>query len=67
MLGVFWSILTWPFRLIADIVALCGRALGVVFGFVLMVTGVALCSGAIYLLGVPIFLVGLLITMKSLG
>lgn len=66
MLGAIWSILTFPFRLIAGVVAFCGRALGVGLGFVLMVVGVAFCSGAIYLLGVPVFILGLLMMMKSL-
>ena len=66
MFGVLWSILTLPFRLIAGVVAFCGRALGVVFGFGLIVVGVAFCSGAIYLLGVPIFILGLLLMLKSL-
>jgi hypothetical protein len=67
MFGALWSILTWPFRLIAAIVAFCGRTLGVLFGFALMVIGVALCSGTIYLLGLPVFIVGLLMTLKCLG
>lgn len=67
MLDVVWSILTSPFRLIAAIVAFCGRTLGVIFGFALMVAGVAFCSGTIYILGLPLFVVGLLITLKCLG
>jgi hypothetical protein len=67
MLGALWSVLTLPFRLIAALVAFCGRALGVVIGFCLMVAGVAFCSGAIYFLGVPLFIVGLLIMLKCLG
>ncbi len=66
MLGAIWSILTLPFRLIAGVVAFCGRALGVVIGFGLIVAGVAFCSGAVYLLGVPFFVLGLLLMMKSL-
>jgi hypothetical protein len=67
MLGEIWSVLTLPFRLIAAVVAFCGRALGVVIGFALMVAGVAFCSGAIYILGLPLFVVGLLMTLKCLG
>ena len=67
MLGVIWSVLTLPFRLIAALVAFCGRALGVVIGFALMVVGVAFCWGAIYFLGVPLFIVGLLVMLKCLG
>jgi hypothetical protein len=67
MLGAFWSVLTLPFRLIALVVAALGRFLGVVMGFALMVAGVALCSGMLYILGLPLFVVGLILTLKSLG
>ena len=67
MLGVIWSVLTLPFRLIAGWSPSAAALLGVVIGFVLMVVGVAFCSGAIYLLGIPLFIVGLLITLRCLG
>jgi hypothetical protein len=67
MLGALWSVVTLPFRLIAWIVELLGRFMGVVLGFVLMVLGIALCSGALLPLGVPVFIIGLLITLRSLG
>ncbi len=67
MMAVFWSILTLPFRLIGGLVATFGRLLGGLSGFVLMVVGVAFCSSAIYILGLPLFVVGLVLTLKSLG
>jgi len=66
-MGVLWSILTLPFRMIAAVVAFFGRTLGVIAGFALMVAGVGLCASTIYLLGLPVFVVGLLVTLKSLG
>jgi hypothetical protein len=64
---MFWSVVTLPFRLIAWVVELLGRALGLLAGFVLMVLGIALCSGTLLPLGIPVFLIGLLITLRSLG
>lgn len=67
MLGALWSILTLPFRLIAGAVALSGRLIGAVGGFALMVLGVAFCSGALYPLGLPLFVLGLILTLRCLG
>ncbi len=67
MIGAVWSILMLPFRLIAGFVALCGRMIGVISGFALMVVGVAFCSGALYPLGLPMFVIGLIMTLKCLG
>jgi hypothetical protein len=67
MLGALWTILTLPFRLIAWVVELVGRLTGVVLGFALMVIGVALCSGAFLPLGIPLFVVGLVLLLRSLG
>jgi hypothetical protein len=67
MLGTLWLVITLPFRLIAWVVELLGRATGLALGFILMVIGIALCSGALVILGVPVFIVGLLLTLRSLG
>ncbi len=68
MLGTLWSVITLPFRLIAYAVELLGRVTGVVVGFATMVIGVALCSsGSLAILGLPLFLVGLFLTLRSLG
>jgi hypothetical protein len=67
MLRVVWSILTFPFRLIAWVVELIGRSLGVVLGFALMVVGIAICSGSLLILGIPVFVIGLLVTLRCLG
>jgi len=70
MMGMFrvaWSVLTFPFRLIAWVVELIGRSMGVALGFVLMVVGVAICSGSLLILGIPVFVIGLLVTLRCLG
>lgn len=63
---VGWLVLL-PFRLVGWTVAVIGRALGLVVGFGLMVVGVALLAGSLMVLGIPVFLVGLLLTMRALG
>lgn len=67
MLRAVWSVFTLPFRLIAWVVELIGRSLGVVLGFALMVLGIAICSGSLLILGIPVFVIGLLVTLRCLG
>jgi len=67
MLRAVWSIFTWPFRLIAGLIGLIGRSLGVGLGFALMVLGIAICSGSLLILGIPVFVIGLLVTLRCLG
>ena len=67
MLGVIWTIVTLPIRLIAWVLDFLGRAIGLAIGFALMVLGVAVGAGPSLVLGVPIFIVGLLLTLRSLG
>lgn len=64
---MFWSVLTLPFRLIGWTVELIGRLAGLILGFVLMVVGVALAAGPFFPIGIPVFLIGLLLTLKCLG
>jgi hypothetical protein len=65
--GTIWTILTLPFRLVFGIVGLLGRLTGLVVGFSMMVAGAALSAGPLAMLGVPLFVVGLLLAMRSLG
>jgi len=65
--GAIWAIVTLPFRLVVGLVEALGRLVGLVFGFALMVIGVALWAGPLYLIGIPLFIVGLLLTLRSLG
>jgi hypothetical protein len=67
MLGTLWAVVTWPFRLVLWLLDMLGRFVGAALGFFLMVGGIALCSGAFLPLGVPLFLFGLLLTLRSLG
>jgi len=67
MFAAIWMVLTLPFRLVAWTIGLVGWMTALAIGFVLMVLGVALGAGTLYLLGIPVFLVGLLLTLRSLG
>ena len=67
MLGALWSVLTLPFRLIAWVVEALGRVVGLILGFSMMVVGMALMAGPFLILGVPLFVVGLLLTLRSFG
>jgi hypothetical protein len=67
MLAAIWSIITFPFRILAWVVEVLGRLAALIVGFLLMVIGVAFLAGAFYALGVPLFIVGLLLTLRALG
>jgi len=66
MMGALWWVITLPFRAVGWLVGLVGRAMAVVLGFGLMVGGMALCAASLFLLGVPVFVVGLILALKSL-
>ena len=66
MLGALWSIVTLPFRLVGWAVEIFGRLVGVVLGFLLMVVGVAFCAAPLYVVGIPLFVIGLLLALRSL-
>ena len=67
LFGTIWIILTLPFRLVFGIVGLLGRITGLVVGFSMMVAGAALSAGPLAILGIPLFVVGLLVAMRSIG
>jgi hypothetical protein len=67
LFGTIWIILTLPFRLVFGVVGLLGRITGLVVGFSMMVAGAALSAGPLAMLGVPLFVVGLLVAMRSIG
>ncbi len=67
MLGAIWTIVTLPIRIIVWVLDFLGRATGLVIGFALMVLGVAVSAGPSLILGLPIFAIGLLVTLRSLG
>ena len=65
--GTIWSLLKLPFRLLYGASALLGRLTALVLGFGMMVVGVALWAGPSVVVGVPLFVVGLLLTLRALG
>jgi hypothetical protein len=67
MLDAIWWIITLPFRLLAGAVELLGRLAALLVGFGLMVVGVAFWAGTLYVLGIPMFVIGLLLTLRALG
>ena len=67
MLSALWLVVTLPFRLVAWAIHLLGRATALVVGFGLMVLGGVLCAGEFAWLGLPLFVFGLVLTLRSLG
>jgi hypothetical protein len=67
VLGALWAVVTLPFRLLIWVVEMLGRLTALAVGFTLMVVGVAFWAGPLPLLGIPVFIVGLLLTLRSLG
>jgi hypothetical protein len=66
VLAGIWFIVTLPFRLIFWLIAWAGRLTAVLLGFSLMVVGIALWAGPLFFLGIPLFLVGLVLTLRCL-
>jgi hypothetical protein len=62
-----WFLVTLPFRILFWTVALLGRVAGILLGFTLMVVGIALWAGPFFLIGIPLFLIGLVLTLRCLG
>lgn len=62
-----WSLITLPFRLIVGTIVLVSRVAGLILGFSLMVVGVALCADPFLIFGIPIFLLGLYMTLRNLS
>ena len=67
MLSALWMVVTLPFRLVAWAIHLLGRASALLLGFGLMVVGGVLSAGSLSWLGLPLFVVGLVLTLRSLG
>lgn len=65
--AAIWFVVALPFRLVFGLLSLLGRAAGVVVGLTFMVLGAALCAGPFVILGAPLFLIGLLLTLRCLG
>ena len=65
VMGALWWAVTLPFRLLAGLVELFGRLTAGVLGFVLMVVGVALWASPLPVVGIPLFVVGLLVMLRA--
>jgi hypothetical protein len=61
-----WSVVMLPLRLLFRAVEMLGRATALTLGFALMVVGVALSAGTLLVIGIPTFVVGLVMTLRSL-
>jgi hypothetical protein len=66
VLGTLWFVISAPFRLVFWTIAWVGRVTAILLGFCLMVIGIALGAGPLFFLGIPLFLVGLVLTLKCL-
>ena len=67
ILAASWYLITLPFRVLYWVISLLGRLAGLVVGFSLMVVGMALWAGPFFIIGIPVFIIGLLLTLRCLG
>jgi hypothetical protein len=67
VMGTLWTVVTLPFRLLIGAVELLGRFTALLVGFTLMVVGMAFWAGPAPVFGIPVFVVGLLLTLRALG
>lgn len=58
--------LTLPFRLLGSTIQGIGRLSSILLGFLLMVGGAALLASPLVLIGLPMFLFGLVLTLRAL-
>jgi len=66
-LAALWYLITLPCRLLIGIIGILGRLAGIILGFSLMVVGMALWAGPFFIIGIPLFTIGLLLTLRCLG
>ncbi len=65
--GFVWFLALLPFRIVIGLIRLIGRLSGIALGFSLMVIGMALWAGPLFIVGIPMFVIGLLLTLRCLG
>jgi hypothetical protein len=53
-----------PFRMLFQLIAWLGRLAALLLGFCLMVVGMAFLAGPFFWFGIPLFVVGLLLTLR---
>jgi hypothetical protein len=66
LIAVLWFVASLPFRLLFWTIAWLGRLTALVLGFALMVIGIALWAGPWFFIGIPLFLSGLVLTLRCL-
>ena len=66
ILNTVWFLIAFPFRLIFGVIAWLGRLTAAMLGFSLMVVGMALWAGPLFFIGIPLFLRGLVLTLRCL-
>ena len=66
LLGAAWSVATLPFRVAFWAIAWLGRLTGIAIGFALMVAGMFFLAGPFFLIGIPLFVIGLVLTLRCL-
>lgn len=59
-------LITLPFRVVFWAIALLGRLTGLILGFSLMVVGIAVWASPLVFVGIPLFLLGLVLTLRCL-
>jgi hypothetical protein len=66
LVTALWFTVTLPFRLAFWMIAWLGRLTAVLLGFLLMVLGIALWAGPLFFIGIPLFVVGLILMLRCL-
>jgi hypothetical protein len=66
LLAGVWSTVMFPFRFVFCVIAWLGRLTAVTLGFSVMVIGIALWASSLVFVGVPLFLIGLVLTLRCL-
>ena len=69
ILGLFraiWFLITLPFRLVFLVIALLGRLTGLVGGLPPHGRGHGLLPGPLFLIGIPLLVIGLVLTLRCL-
>jgi hypothetical protein len=66
LMAGLWSGLTMPFRLVFKLIAWLGRLAVLLLGLSLLALGVALWAGHFFWIGIPLFVIGLILTLRCL-
>ena len=64
--GMFWFVVSLPFRVVFWTIAWLGRLSAGVLGFALMVVGTAILAGPFFVVGILLFLIGMVLTLRCL-